>query len=113
MVLLALDAVTSFSTLPLRFASYLGFGFGVVGIVLLGYTIVGLFLERTVTGWASLMTTIVVLGSVQLVMLGIFGEYFARFYLEAKRRPLFVIDKIVVSADLAPTQEHRLERVTL
>jgi len=48
----------------------------------------------TVEGWASLSAIVLILGSVQLLVLGVFGEYLGRMYMEAKRRPLFIIDEI-------------------
>jgi glycosyltransferase involved in cell wall biosynthesis len=95
MIRFAIDAVTGFSIRPLRIASYLGITFGLVGALLLVYTAVGILLNRTVEGWASLMTTVVILGSAQLLMLGVIGEYIGRIYTEAKRRPLFVIESVV------------------
>src|SRR5260221_213876 len=105
MLRFAIDAVTGFSIRPLRIASYLGIAFGFVGALLLIYTAVGLLLHRTVAGWASLMTTVVILGSTQLLMLGLIGEYIGRIYTEAKRRPLFVIESVVRKSNLGrPSQ---------
>ena len=95
MVRFALDAITGFSVQPLRFASYLGIFVGLSGMVLLIYTIAGWLAGKTVEGWTSLMAVFVTLTSVQLFVLGILGEYLGRLYIEAKRRPLFVIDEIV------------------
>jgi glycosyltransferase involved in cell wall biosynthesis len=95
MVRFAIDATTSFSMKPLRLASYLGAAFGVAALGVLGYTVWAWFHDKTVQGWASVMAVILALGSSQLFMLGIMGEYLGRLYLESKRRPLFVIDKIV------------------
>jgi dolichol-phosphate mannosyltransferase len=94
MVALAVDAVTSFSTVPLRFASHLGMLFGLAGLVsLIG--IVWVWLQGgTVQGWASLAALILIMGSVQLLVLGVFGEYLGRMYMEAKRRPLFIIAEV-------------------
>lgn len=94
MMLLAVDAITSFSVIPLRFASLIGFAFGVIGLAALGYTVVGWALGNTVAGWASLASLILILGSVQLLVLGIFGEYLGRMYMESKQRPLYLVDQI-------------------
>ncbi|KRG74916.1 glycosyl transferase family 2 [Stenotrophomonas ginsengisoli] len=89
----ALDGVTGFSTAPLRVATYLGlataglaFGFAiwVVGKALL-------FGDR-VAGWPTMMAVILLLGGVQLIALGLIGEYLGRLYEEAKQRPLYLID---------------------
>jgi dolichol-phosphate mannosyltransferase len=75
MLRFALDAVTGFSTRPLRVASYLGAISGVLGLLLIGYVAAGILTERAVAGWASVMAAIVLLGSSQLFILGIMGEY--------------------------------------
>jgi polyisoprenyl-phosphate glycosyltransferase len=94
LVRLALDAVTGFSTQPLRLASYLGVGVGASGALLLVYTMVSWLSGIAVEGWTSLMAVLVTLSSAQLLVLGIMGEYIGRIYLEAKHRPLYVIDEI-------------------
>jgi dolichol-phosphate mannosyltransferase len=94
MVALAVDAVTSFSTVPLRFASHLGMLFGLAGLASL-FGIVAVWLQGgTVQGWASLAALILIMGSVQLLVLGVFGEYLGRMYMEAKRRPLFIVAEV-------------------
>jgi polyisoprenyl-phosphate glycosyltransferase len=94
MVLLAVDAITSFSIAPLRFASHLGMAFGVLGLCVLGYTIFSWLVGDVLPGWTSLASIILILGSVQLLVLGIFGEYLGRMYMETKRRPLYIINEI-------------------
>jgi polyisoprenyl-phosphate glycosyltransferase len=96
----ALDAVTGFSTRPLRIASYLGAISGVLGLLLIGYIAAGILTDRAVAGWASVMAAIVLLGSSQLFMLGIMGEYLGRLYLEAKSRPLFVVSEILTATEV-------------
>lgn len=95
MVRLAFDAITGFSTQPLRIASYLGFLTGTLGICLLIYTLSRWMTGNVIEGWTSLMVVVVTLTSAQLFVLGIMGEYIGRLFIEAKRRPLFVIDEIV------------------
>ena len=97
MVRLAFDAITGFSTQPLRIASYLGFFVGMLGILLLMFTLTSWVRGHVIEGWTSLMVVVVTLSSAQLFVLGIIGEYLGRLYIEAKRRPLFVIDEIVSS----------------
>ena len=89
---LALEGITSFSTVPLRLATYLGvftalaaFGWG------LWIIIRTLVWDDPVQGWPSLMTVVLFLGGLQLVALGIIGEYLGRLYMEAKQRPLYLI----------------------
>ena len=100
MLRFALDAVTGFSTRPLRIASYLAGISGVLGLTLIGYISAGIPMQHAVAGWASVMATIVLLGSTQLFTLGIIGEYLGRLYLAAKSRPLFVVSEILTAAEL-------------
>jgi len=95
MIGLAFDALTSFSIVPLRLASYLGLLVGVLGILMLGYSLGSWALGHVVEGWTSLLTVILILGSTQLILFGLLGEYVGRLYLESKRRPLFVIDQVL------------------
>jgi len=92
MVRFALDGVTSFSVQPLRVATWLGFavsGLALVGIV---YALaLRLFTSSWVTGWTAMMIAVLFLGGVQLLSLGIIGEYIGRIYGEAKRRPLYLV----------------------
>jgi len=95
MLSLAFDGVTGFSTVPLRLASHLGIGFGLSGLGMLIWVMARYFAHGTVTGWASTITIILVLGSAQLLMLGMMGEYLGRMYMETKRRPLFIVREVV------------------
>lgn len=93
---LALDGITSFSTLPLRLWSYVGGGISLLALVYAGYLVVDKVLfGNAVPGYPSLMTAILFLGGVQLIGIGILGEYVGRIYMEAKHRPRFVIREIV------------------
>ncbi|HUI61521.1 MAG TPA: glycosyltransferase family 2 protein [Steroidobacteraceae bacterium] len=98
MLRLAIDAVTSFSTRPLRVASFFGFGFGFLGLAGLGYTLGSWFSGHVVTGWTSATSIFLLMGSAQMFVLGIIGEYLGRLYMEAKRRPMFVIESVVREA---------------
>ena len=91
---LAFDALTSFSIMPLRLASFLGLALGCLSLLMLGYTLGSWALGRVVEGWTSLLTVVLILGSTQLILFGLLGEYVGRLYLETKRRPLFVIDQV-------------------
>jgi dolichol-phosphate mannosyltransferase len=105
MIALALDAVTGFSTLPLRLASHLGIAFGLCGLVALGWVGASYLLSGTVRGWTSLAALILIIGSVQMMMLGVFGEYLGRMYMESKRRPLYIVREIKGPAALESTGE--------
>ena len=100
MLRFATDAITSFSIKPLALASWLGIASGLFAFALVVYSLVswlGWFGRPAVTGWTSLMAAVAFLGSVQLLVLGIFGEYLGRMYEQSKDRPLFIIERIVRS----------------
>lgn len=88
------DAITSFSIVPLRLASLFGCVTALGALMVLAYALIAWGLGYVVTGWTSVVSIILILGSVQLVVLGILGEYVGRLYLESKRRPLFIIESV-------------------
>jgi polyisoprenyl-phosphate glycosyltransferase len=92
---LALEGITSFSTAPLRIWTYIGSMIAGVSM-LYALFIVGRVLWAGVDlpGYASLITVVLFLGGLQLIGLGVIGEYIGRIYLEAKRRPVYVIDEV-------------------
>jgi glycosyltransferase involved in cell wall biosynthesis len=100
MLRFAVDAITSFSVRPLRFASHIGIAFGFLGLISLGCILIFWLRGDVVPGWTSLAALILILGSIQLTVLGILGEYLGRMYIEAKRRPLFIIDEIATTSSL-------------
>jgi polyisoprenyl-phosphate glycosyltransferase len=91
----AVDAVTSFSYFPLRIATYLGFIMaGLSALAILAVVLIRLFGPQTpLIGQATTLVTVLFLGGVQLISLGIIGEYLGRIYDEVKARPLYLIDK--------------------
>ncbi len=95
MVRLAMDGITSFSTTPLKLSFLLGMFATLVAFGLFIWSVLEKFLNpvTTVPGWASLMTAIVFFGGVQLISIGILGEYIGRIYEEVKGRPLYIEDK--------------------
>jgi polyisoprenyl-phosphate glycosyltransferase len=103
MVALALEGITSFSTKPLRYVTWAGFLIATFSVGYIVWAIVARFLGITVSGWASIVGSIYLLGGVQLFALGIFGEYLGRIYLETKRRPQFLIDDVVRSDGNTPS----------
>lgn len=94
MLRFALDGVTSFSTFPLRMATWLGFiasGVAVAGII---YGLaVRLLTKQWVAGWAALFTAVLFIGGVQLLSLGVIGEYVGRIFAEVKGRPLYLVSE--------------------
>jgi len=94
MARLALDGITSFSVAPLRLATFLGFLVSFLGFAYAVYALVVKLIGRAaLPGWASLVIVVLILGGVQLITLGIIGEYVAKIYLEAKARPLYIVDE--------------------
>ena len=91
MVRLALDAVTGFSTAPLRFASHASVMLAGASLLLLVYIGWGYFAGSPVQGWTSTMLVVVVLSAIQMFVLGMIGEYLGRLYVESKRRPLYLV----------------------
>ena len=94
MVRFAIDAITSFSIMPLRIASYVGAACGVFGLGLLIYVLRAWFIGEAVQGWTSMMVVVLLIGGIQLLCLGVFGEYLGRLYMESKKRPLYIIESI-------------------
>ena len=94
MLRLATDAITSFSTRPLRLASILGLTFAALGGLGVIASLIAWAAGATVAGWTSVMVIMLSLGGLQLAVLGIIGEYLGRLYMEAKRRPLYIIDEV-------------------
>ncbi len=101
MVRLAFDAITGFSITPLRIASYLGVAMGGLSLVMVGYTLLSWMFGSAVAGWTSLTSIVLLIGSTQLMVLGMFGEYLGRMYIETKRRPLYVVDSVIGRAHIA------------
>ncbi len=89
----ALEGITSFSTAPLRIATYLGVGTALLAFVYALWVVFkALRWGDPVAGWPTMMAVILLLGGVQLMALGLIGEYLGRLYAEAKQRPLYLVD---------------------
>ena len=91
----AIDAFTSFSTAPLRISIYFGFVASFVSF-LLGANIIieTIFFGIKIPGYASLATIVLFIGGIQLIAIGVIGEYIGKIYLESKRRPIFIVRKV-------------------
>jgi glycosyltransferase involved in cell wall biosynthesis len=94
MMRFAMNGLTSFSESPLVVSAWIGAIVTLVGLASLVYIIVGKLLhpDALESGWASLMTTVIFFGGVQLLSLGVLGQYIGRVYREVKRRPLYVVE---------------------
>lgn len=109
MVRFALDAVTGFSTAPLRFASHVGLALTAASLLLFVYIAIGFVGGSAVQGWTSTMLVVVLLGAVQMFVLGMIGEYLGRLYVESKRRPLYLVADIAGPVQGQATLGYRAE----
>ena len=94
MVRFALDALTGFSSAPLKLASHAGLLLSLGSVVIVLYILAGWLSGRSVPGWTSLMLVVVVLGAIQMFVLALMGEYLGRLYNQAKNRPLYIVQEI-------------------
>ena len=102
MLTLALDGITSFSVAPLRVIATLGALVFVLSLFVTVWVVfVRIFTDRAVPGWASITLPIYALGGLQLLSMGVVGEYVAKIYLETKRRPRYLIERITRDLDAA------------
>lgn len=92
MLSFAWDGITSFSVKPLKMITTLGFIMLLISIIMIIYTIVVKILGNTVSGWAFIMLSIWFIGGLQLVSIGLIGEYVGKIYSETKRRPRYIIE---------------------
>ncbi|SFC55564.1 glycosyltransferase family 2 protein [Clostridium uliginosum] len=99
MLAFALDGITSFSIKPIRIITGLGFLIFFISFIALIYTLIVKVLGKTVTGWTSLTLSIWMLGGIQLLSLGVIGEYIGKIYNETKHRPRFIIADKLISND--------------
>lgn len=93
MMKFALDGITSFSNLPLKLATWMGYAAAVLAVGYLLSVFVQKALGHTVQGWATIMVAMLFLGSVQLICLGIVGEYVGRIFKEIKPRPMYIVEE--------------------
>lgn len=93
MLAFAMEGITSLSVKPIRMITALGVGIFTVSIVMLIYFLVRYFMGETVEGWTSIVVSVWAIGGLQLLAIGVIGEYIGKIYLEAKERPKFIIDK--------------------
>ena len=93
MIAFAMEGITSFSNRPIRYILLLGALCALLGLAMAVYVIVSLARGNTVAGWASTMMSIWLLGGLQLMALGVIGEYVGKIYMETKRRPKFILEE--------------------
>lgn len=96
----ALDGITAFSNLPLRWAFYTGLVLGLCSFGLLSHVLyVKFFTNDAVAGWATTMVSVLFLGGIQLICIGILGEYIGRIFEEIKHRPLYLVSRHIKNKD--------------
>lgn len=91
MLALAFDGITSLSIKPIRFITGMGAFFALVSIVLIVYVLISFFTGNTVPGWSSNLISVCLIGGIQLISLGVIGEYIGKIYLETKHRPRYIV----------------------
>jgi dolichol-phosphate mannosyltransferase len=94
MMRFAFDALTGFSSAPLKLASYVGLALSMGSVILVLYIAYAWTAGRNVPGWTSLMLIVVIIGAVQMFVLALMGEYSGRLYNEAKGRPLYIVQEV-------------------
>jgi dolichol-phosphate mannosyltransferase len=99
MVRFAFDALTGFSSAPLKLASHVGIGLSAGSVLLVLYLVYAWLSGMSIQGWTSLMLVVVVIGAAQMFVLGLMGEYIGRLYNESKRRPLYVVQEVAGGRD--------------
>ena len=95
MIAFAMEGITSLSNKPIRLVTFAGLICGLLGVVMAIYVLVSLCRGHSVAGWASIMMSIWLLGGMQLVALGLIGEYVGKIYMETKRRPKFILEEYI------------------
>jgi polyisoprenyl-phosphate glycosyltransferase len=95
MIRFAVDALTGFSSAPLKLAAHAGLWLSAGSVLIVIYILSGWLSGRATPGWTSLMLIVVALGAVQMFVLGVMGEYIGRLYAQAKGRPLYVVQDLV------------------
>jgi len=98
---LFLDSLISFSYIPLRFMSLVGLFVTIVGLLYAMFLVVNALLKNVLEAWSSLMAAVITLGGLQMLMMGILGEYLWRTYDEVRRRPRYIIEKSTIPGDVS------------
>ena len=93
MLALAWEGVTSLSIQPIRAITWLGLIIFIISIIMVIYSLISFFTGAAVSGWASTLCSIWALGGLQLLAIGIIGEYIGKIYMETKRRPRFIVEE--------------------
>ena len=93
MLSLAFNGITSLSIKPIRIITTFGFLVSIIGLALIVWSIISRLLGSTAAGWASIISVVSFFGGVQILSIGVIGEYIGKLYLEVKKRPRYIIEK--------------------
>lgn len=96
----AADGITSFSAKPLRISFFAGLLVSLIGLLYAIYAVVEYFNGKTTPGWASTLVSILIIGGIQLISIGIIGEYLARVFNEAKNRPMYLVKQYTTNDEV-------------
>ena len=107
MLAFAIDGITSFSVKPLRLITTVGMVIFVLSLFMLLYALISWVSGHTVSGWTSTLASIWMIGGIQLLSLGVIGEYIGKIYNETKRRPRFIIDRYLSESGDDPVVDHQ------
>jgi glycosyltransferase involved in cell wall biosynthesis len=108
MLKFSIDGITSFSSFPLKIASHFGFILSSLGFLYAVYAIyMKLFSNSVIQGWTSILITVLILSGVQLITIGIIGEYISRIYEESKQRPLYITKKTLGFGDSIKAEQKK------
>ena len=99
MLAFAFDGITSLSIKPIRIITALGFFISIVSVIGILWVLITHLVGFTVSGWSSMLCAIFFMGGVQLLCLGVIGEYVGKIYNETKRRPRFIIRETTLEGD--------------
>lgn len=106
MLAFALDGITSFSVVPIKLVTSLGFILVLIGIAIGAYVLIVWFLNHTISGWTSLILSIWLIGGMQLIAIGVIGEYIGKIFKETKGRPRYTIEWNTMGSDKITAGDH-------
>jgi polyisoprenyl-phosphate glycosyltransferase len=112
MISFGVRGITSFSVRPLKLIAYLGLTLFLISMILVPYALISYFIGHVVSGWTSLMITVIFFGSLQLLMMGIIGLYISKLVIQSKNRPLYLIRETNYTVDINKVSDiqHRNEK---
>ena len=95
MISFAFEGITSFSVKPIRMVTVIGIGIFICSLIYLLYSLIRYFLGETVRGWTSIIFAILAVGGLQMLSIGIIGEYIGKIYFETKERPKYIVEEYI------------------